>query len=214
MLIWIIINIQKNINVLGNSKFGSYIKFDIFSIDELGGHGKAMDLIKGIAIRYFTCLTLTILTFSIPLGIVILREDTSFNLASIIMYLIQEIIYIFLLIIGLYYIWTIYSEIRKLFNEYISNELRNINAIYSEKRNELHMKLTPTEADKKRDYEEIKQLSTALEIINSDRENLTRIAKNSYNMSTAITIASSFIGSMVVPSLTMIKLVQEILNSG
>lgn len=214
MLIWIIINIQKNINLLGNVKFRSYIKFDIFTIEELGGRRKAMDLIKEIAIRYFTCLTLTILTFSIPLEIAILREDTSFYLASKIMYIIQEIIYIFLLILGLHYIWAIYIEIRNLFDKYILDELRNIDAIYSEKRNELHMKLSRAEADKNKNYEEIKQLSTALEIINSDRESLTQIAKNSYNISTTITIASSFIGSMVIPSLTMIKLFQEILKSG
>jgi hypothetical protein len=70
------------------------------------------------------------------------------------------------------------------------------------------------EADKNEDYEEIKQLSVALEILNSDREDLTRIAKRSYNLSIVFTIAGSFIGSLVLPILTMIKLVQEILKSG
>jgi hypothetical protein len=124
----------------------------------------------------------------------------------------QIILYILLLIIGLYYTGSIYLKIKDLFNIYILKEIRNINAICSEKRNGLRMKLL--EADKNEDYEEIKQLSVALEILNSDREDLTRIAKRSYNLSIVFTIAGSFIGSLVLPILTMIKLVQEILKSG
>lgn len=211
-ILWIIINIYKTFKLLGNSKFRSYIQLDLFSIDGIGGLGKAMDSTKKIAICYFACMTLAILAFLVPLVNVIYHENTKFYLALKFVYLIQILLYVVLLIVGLYYIWSIHIEIKYIFNKYILEDICNINTIYSETRNRLRMKLS--EINKNADYDEINQLRTALEIINADRENLTRIAKSGYNLSIVITIASSFMGSLVIPILTMIKLVQGILNGG
>jgi hypothetical protein len=211
-IIWIILNIYKAFKLLGNSKFQSNIQLDLFSIDGIGGLGNAMDSTKRIAICYFTCMTLAILAFLVPLVNLIGHETTKFYLALIFVYILQIISYIVLLLIGLYYIWYIHIEIKNIFSKYILEEIYNINKIYGEKRNRLRMKLS--EINKNTDYDEINQLHTALNIIDADRENLTRIAKSGYNISVVITIASTFIGSLVLPILTMIKLVQGILSGG
>jgi hypothetical protein len=211
-IIWIILNIYEAFKLLGNSKFQSAIQLDLFSIDGIGGLGKTMDSTKRIAVCYFTCMTLAILAFLVPLVNLVGNETTKFYLALTFVYILQIILYVVLLLIGLYYIWSIHIEIRDIFNKYILKEICDINKIYGEKRNRLRMKLS--EINKNADYDEINQLHTALEIIDADRENLTRIAKSGYNISVVVTIASSFIGSLVLPILTMIKLVQGILNGG
>jgi hypothetical protein len=208
-IIWIIINIYRSINLLGSRKYRSHIKIDLFSIDGIGGLGKAVKSTKGIAIYYFAGLTLVILAFVLTLASIYKSHAPSYYVKLQYAYLMQIFLYIILLIVGLYYICSIYSRIKNIFDIYVSEEDCKINKIYYEKRNRLQTKLS--EIGKNANYDEIKQLRIETEIISSDKENLTRSVKRGYDLSAIITIAGSFLGSLVIPFLTMIELLKKIM---
>jgi hypothetical protein len=214
LMLWIIIHIYKAFKIVGNRKFRSYVQIDLFSIDGIGGLGHARDSTKKIVLYYFGSMTLAILTFSISLSSVFYDLDKKFffetKYALEFSYLMQIILYIILLIVGLYYSTNMYLEIRKIFNEFILEECCINSKIYNEKRNKLRKEFS--EINMKKSDGEINRLRTDLEIINADRENLMRSAKSGFNLSIILTIACSFLSSLIIPILTMINLIQGIMK--
>jgi len=210
IIIWIIINIYSAFKWLSAGEYRQYILIDPFSIDGIGGLGKARDSTKRIAICYFTCLTLAIITYTIPLMTVIHKPNLTIYLAQKILYLEQIFAYIILLIIGLYFIYNTYFEIKNIFKSYLLEKISIISKIQDQLRANLHMKCS--EINKNANSGEIKDLSSALELVDNDKENLIQIAKKSYSLSTIATIMGSFVGSLIIPILSMIQLIQGILQ--
>lgn len=214
IMIWIIIHIYRTFKLVGNNKYKPHIQIDLFSIDGIGGLGQARDSIKGIALYYFGCMTLAILTFSISLSSVFYDIDKRFffetKLAIELSYLTQIFMYIILLIFGLYYLWLIYQEIRRIFNKFIFEECSFNSKIYNEKRSRLQKEFS--EIYNEKSNEEIKRLCADLEIINADRENLMRSAKSGLSPSIILTIAGSFLSSLAIPILTAIEIIQKIMK--
>ncbi|MDD2754660.1 MAG: hypothetical protein PHS80_03930, partial [Methanothrix sp.] len=203
-------------DILDGWKYRSLIRLDIFSIDGYGGLGEAINSTKRIAICYFTSLSLTILTFSIPLFILFYELDSPYEgkakLLMEVSYLLQIFLYVILLILGVYYIGSTYLRISNIFNRYLLDESFINNKICNEKRNKLRSMLS--EHSEAINSEVIDKLRTDLEIIFEDRENLIKSTKRGYNLSAILAIAGSFLSSLVIPILTMVQLIQNILDKG
>lgn len=176
-ILWIIIYISWVLNELGNDPYQDLIKFDIFSIDRIGGLKPLRSLILNTLVVYFVSITLAIIAYISPFSI----------------FTYESFFLITLLLVGVGFFLMGVGTIRKISRGRIENKIKIINEKYEIEDQKL-MNFIP-EGDCKEKLDELNLLSSTLETLYTERDRILQIHGNAkgYDIITIVQFISSFI---------------------
>lgn len=176
-ILWIIIYISWALNEIGNDPNQDLIKFDIFSIDRIGGLKPFRNLILNTLVVYFVSITLAIIAYISPFSIFTYE---SFFLTT-------------LLLVGIGFFFIGIGTIRKISRGRIEDKIKIINEKYEIEDQKLMDFIS--EGNSKEKLDELTLLSSTLDTLYANRDRILQIHGNAkgYDIITIVKFISSFI---------------------
>ncbi|MGD9779749.1 hypothetical protein [Methanomethylovorans sp.] len=176
--VWFVIGLTKNI---GSLKKDPAIKIDVFHADGMGGLKPVQGFMLMVVINYFIIIALAIVSFISPRSVV--SYETVFLLI--------------LLLLGIYLFVVTMSTTKTLMDRAIGGELDRIDDRYRMN----YERLLEMTSQEKYEWEEkeMEKLQLAMEFLEKEENRIRQI----HDKNSSKKAISAFIGSFLIPSLTL-----------
>lgn len=178
-ILWIIFNIVSQLYDISNDRAQDRVKVDLFSLDRIGGLNPLKGFILAVTVVYLINIILMIVSYFTPFG-----------------YITYESIFILILLfIGLGFFLQGFSEIRQILQYSIDSEFSLIAA--DNQNMKLKFKQILSEGRCGEMADELNSISTALGILDGEREKLLNLNVKIYDVPTLLKFLITFLASLM-----------------
>lgn len=188
-VIWIMINLSYFLNRLADEEILSKLHINIFCGFQIGVLNHAKDILMKFAAYYFICVAFAILSYISP--------------AQLISY--QMLFYAFIDLLGILILLSGWLSLRKIYRRKWQIKVKKIDDLY----NDNYRELTKLLSKDRQDETELMRLSSALDVLQKQRERLTQIIKGDGNFLNAIQIFCSFLATILAFAIQAYKIINH-----
>ncbi len=178
-ILWIIFNIAGGLHDIANERAQDRVKVDLFSLDRIGGLNPLKSFILTVTVIYLINIILMIISYITPFG-----------------YITYESIFILILLfVGLDFFLLGFKEIRQILQYSIDSEFSLIAA--DNQKMKIKFKQILSEDSYSERINELSSISTALGILDGEKEKLLNLNVKIYDIPTLVAFLITFLASLM-----------------